>query len=159
MTAGATPSQTVGPFFSFGLCVRPQHELVDPGHPLAVRLGGHVYDGAGEPVPDAMVELWHPPYGWGRSGTDAAGAYGFVTGALADAAAPYASLQVFARGLMRQVHTRVYVADDPRATSDPLLAALTAEERAALTGVAAGPGEIRFDIHLQGEHETVFFDV
>jgi protocatechuate 3,4-dioxygenase, alpha subunit len=58
MAAGATPSQTVGPFFALGLCLRPRQELVDPGRADAIRLGGRVLDGAGDPVPDAMVEIW-----------------------------------------------------------------------------------------------------
>ncbi len=156
MTAGATPSQTVGPFFSFGLCVHPHHELVEPGHPQALSIGGCVYDGAGEPVPDALVEIWQPPFGWGRSGTDPAGAYGFVTGTPGDADRPYAALQVFARGLIRQLHTRVYIPDHPGTSTDPLLAALSARERAGLTGVAIGSAQIRFDIHLQGERQTPF---
>ena len=67
--AGATPSQTVGPFFSFGLCLRDQHHLVDPAEPGAIRVGGLVLDGAGDPVEDAMVEIWDGS-AWGRSGTD-----------------------------------------------------------------------------------------
>jgi protocatechuate 3,4-dioxygenase alpha subunit len=144
----ATPSQTVGPFFAFGLCRAPQHELVDPAAPGALRISGRVLDGAGEPVPDAMVEIWQAA-GWGRSGTDAAGEYGFVT--VADA--PYVSLLVFARGLMKQLHTRMYF---PGA-ADPLLAALTDSERASLIGSERGPGDLRFDIHLQGDSQTAFF--
>jgi protocatechuate 3,4-dioxygenase alpha subunit len=155
--AGATPSQTVGPFFSFGLCANPQHELVAAGHAGAIRLGGRVFDGDGEPVPDAMVEIWQPPVGWGRSGTDAAGGYGFVTVKPSGEGAPSVALLVFARGLMRHLATRMYFPHERRNDDDPLLLALSVHERAALTGVAVGLDEIRFDIHLQGERQTPFF--
>jgi protocatechuate 3,4-dioxygenase alpha subunit len=161
--AGPTPSQTVGPFFAFGLCLRRHHELVDPGRADAIRLGGRVVDGAGDPVFDAMVEIWqadgaggHPDgFGWGRCGTDAAGRYGFVTVKPGGGGAPYAALLVFARGLLKPLMTRAYFPDEPANEADPLLTALTDAERAGLTAVAADDG-YRFDIHLQGEHQTTF---
>src|SRR5439155_15466713 len=73
-----TPSQTVGPFFALGLREAPR--LVAAGEPGAVRLEGVVYDGAGDPVPDAVVEIWQADRGlWGRCCTDAGGRYGFLT--------------------------------------------------------------------------------
>ena len=69
-----TPSQTVGPYFTLGLCIRPQHEL--PGG--SVRVEGRVFDGEGEPIDDAMLELWHPDAGWGRCGTDGEGRFAFL---------------------------------------------------------------------------------
>jgi protocatechuate 3,4-dioxygenase, alpha subunit len=162
--AGATPSQTVGPFFSFGLCLRDQHHLVDPGRPSAVRIEGRVLDGAGEPVIDAMVEVWQRDergerpdgFGFGRCGTDAEGRYRFVTVRPGGPGAPHLSVLVFARGLLKPVHTRMYFPDEPANAADPLLAALEPAERDRLTGVADGEATIRFDIHLQGEHETPF---
>jgi protocatechuate 3,4-dioxygenase, alpha subunit len=164
MAAGATPSQTVGPFFGFGLCQRPRHELVDPGREDAIRLGGRVLDGAGDPVCDAMVEIWQTDedgghrdgFGWGRCGTDADGRYEFVTVRPGGDGAPYATLLVFARGLLKPLMTRVYLPGEPANEADPLLCALTAAERAGLTAVAAGGGGYRFDINLQGEHQTTF---
>jgi protocatechuate 3,4-dioxygenase alpha subunit len=163
VAAGATPSQTVGPFFAFGLCVRSQHELVDPGRADAVRIEGRVLDGAGEPVFDAMVEIWQADaqgghrdgFGWGRSGTDADGRYGFVTVKPGGEGAPFLNMLVFARGLLKPVMTRIYFPDDPANAGDPLLAALTDAERAGLTAVAENGG-MRFDIHLQGERQTTF---
>jgi protocatechuate 3,4-dioxygenase, alpha subunit len=163
MAAGATPSQTVGPFFAFGLCLRPRHELVDPGRADAIRLGGRVIDGAGDPVFDAMVEIWQPDedgghgdgFGWGRCGTDADGRYGFVTVKPGGDGAPYATLLVFARGLLKPLMTRVYFPDEPANEADPLLSALTEAERAGLTALAADGG-YRFDIRLQGEGQTTF---
>ena len=124
---GRTPSQTVGPYFTIGLCRDPQNEVVRGG---SVRVVGHVLDGKGEPVSDALVELWQPE-GWGRSGTDAEGRFEFVTETPVDG---YAQLMVFARGLLRQLVTRC--------------------------SFSQSDGDVvRFDIHLQGEQETVFFDV
>ena len=91
----ATPSQTVGPFFAIGLADRPCAE-----GPL--RMEGRVLDGAGDPVPDAVVEVWSPQAGWGRCGTDAAGRYSFSF-----RETPHLDVQVFARGLLKQVRTRV----------------------------------------------------
>ena len=160
---GATPSQTVGPFFSFGLCVRPHQELVDPGRADALRIAGRVLDGAGEPVIDAMVEIWQADadgghrdgFGWGRSGTDADGRYAFVTIKPGGEGAPFITVLVFARGLLKPLMTRIYFPDEPANASDPLLAAVTAAERAGLTAVAENGG-VRFDIHLQGERQTPF---
>jgi protocatechuate 3,4-dioxygenase alpha subunit len=90
-----TPSQTVGPFFTLGLRDHPC-----PEGPL--RLEGRVLDGAGVGVPDAMVEVWSPATGWGRCGTDRQGGYAFSL-----CETPHVDLQVFARGLLKQVHTRV----------------------------------------------------
>jgi protocatechuate 3,4-dioxygenase, alpha subunit len=156
--AGATPSQTVGPFFSFGLCLRDQRHLVDPAEPGAIRVGGLVLDGAGDPVEDAMVEIWDGS-AWGRSGTDGEGRYGFIVAPPGGDGAPFLTALVFARGLLKPLLTRIYLPDEPRNDADPLLAALTGEERRGLVAEAAGQGEIRFDIHLQGELQTTFLAV
>jgi protocatechuate 3,4-dioxygenase alpha subunit len=153
--AGATPSQTVGPFFSFGLCLREQHDLVDPGRADAIRIGGVVSNGEGEAVDDALVELWDGS-AWGRCGTDAEGRYGFVAVKPDVPGAPFLTALVFARGLLKPLLTRIYFPGESRNDSDPLLAALTGEERRGLVGEAAGAGAIRFDIHLQGELQTTF---
>ena len=90
-----TPSQTAGPFFTLGL-----RDYPCPDGP--VRLAGRVLDGAGNGVPDAMVEVWSPATGWGRCGTDADGAFAFSL-----CETPHVDVQVFARGLLKQVRTRV----------------------------------------------------
>jgi protocatechuate 3,4-dioxygenase, alpha subunit len=151
----ATPSQTVGPFFSFGLCVRDQHELVDPERADAIRIGGRVLNGEGQPVDDALVEIWDGTR-WGRCGTDLEGGYGFVTTRPAGSGAPYITALIFARGLLKPLLTRIYFPDEPGNATDPLLTAVTDDERRGLTGAAAGAGEIRFDIHLQGDLQTTF---
>jgi protocatechuate 3,4-dioxygenase alpha subunit len=137
-----TPSQTVGPFFSFGLCPEPPRELG------TVPLTGRVYDGNGEGIPDAMVELWHPDLGWARCGTDDAGDYAFTIERV-----PYLSVQVFARGLLKQLYTRMFFDAD---TVDELLRSLPEEDRATLVAQPEGDG-YRFDIHLQGDRQTAFF--
>ena len=113
---------------------------------------------------DAMVEIWQRDerggradgFGWGRCGTDADGRYGFVTVKPGGPGAAHVSVLVFARGLLKPVLTRIYFPGEPANAADPLLAALTDEERAGLMGTAAGDGEIRFDIHLQGDRQTTF---
>jgi protocatechuate 3,4-dioxygenase, alpha subunit len=133
-----TPSQTVGPYFSIGLCREPQNEL--PGGSVHVR--GRVLDGEGAPVDDALVEIWHPGLGFGRCGTDAGGWFSF----LLPPAKGHVEVMVFARGLLKPVVTRMYVADDVDA-EDP-------------TMVAWHEGDsMRFDVLLQGEGETAFFDL
>jgi len=90
-----TPSQTVGPFFTLGLGDHPC-----PNGPI--RLEGRVLDGAGAGVPDAMVEIWSTATGWGRCGTDLNGRYSFDFYETS-----HVDMQVFARGLLEQVRTRV----------------------------------------------------
>jgi protocatechuate 3,4-dioxygenase alpha subunit len=124
---GRTPSQTVGPYFTIGLCRERQNEVVRGG---TVRVVGRVVDGNGEPVSDALVELWQPD-GWGRCGTDAEGRFVFLTEPPPQG---HAEVMVFARGLLRQLITRCHFA---RREGDV----------------------VDFDIHLQGEEETEFFDV
>ena len=171
MTAPPTPSQTVGPFFSIGLCNRPSNDLVEDG-PLAIE--GAVLDGAGDPVPDAMVEIWQADaggsysgaFGWGRSGTDEEGRYSFRTvkpGAV-DGQAPHLVVLVFARGLLKPVLTRMYFPDEAEANAaDPVLNLVEHVERrktlVARREVRDGVPVYGFDIRLQGEGETVFLDV
>ncbi len=167
-----TPPQTVGPFFAIGLSVRPQNELVKPGSPGALEIVGRVLDGAGEGVPDALVEIWQADaegayrrdFGWGRCGVDATGAYRFVTvkpgpvpAADGSLQAPHLSVLVFARGLLKPVYTRMYFPDEEELNRrDPLLSALDDPDRAALTA-SLEEGRLRFDIRLQGEQQTPFF--
>jgi protocatechuate 3,4-dioxygenase, alpha subunit len=161
--AELTPSQTVGPYFSLGLLARAAEEL-DPG---GIRITGRVLDGAGEPVTDAMVEIWQadedgrhrPDFGWGRSGCEEDGRYLFVTckpGAV-EGQAPHLTMMVFARGLLKPVLTRMYFPDEEEANAaDPVLTAV--DDASTLVARAAADG-LEFDIRLQGDGETVFFVV
>jgi protocatechuate 3,4-dioxygenase alpha subunit len=148
---GRTPSQTVGPYFSIGLVREEQKNVVEGG---SVRVVGRVLDGAADPVPDAVVELWQRGEGgtrWGRSGTDAEGRFEFVTENPPDG---YADVLVFARGLLKHLVTRCYFSD----VRDPVLSALDPADRETLIAVPED-GALRFDIRLQGDRQTVFFAV
>jgi protocatechuate 3,4-dioxygenase alpha subunit len=176
---GSTPSQTVGPFLSIGLPWPDGPDVVPAGTPGAVLIVGTVFDGAGDPVPDAMVETWqadpdgrfdHPDdprgrvagwRGFGRCPTDDHGDYEIRTvlpGAL-PGQAPHLDVSVFARGLLHRVVTRIYFPDHAEAhADDPVLAAVPATRRDTLVA-ARRDGGYRFDVRLQGPGETVFFDV
>jgi protocatechuate 3,4-dioxygenase alpha subunit len=173
MTFAPTPSQTVGPFFWFGLCERPCSDLVGPENADALRIFGSVFDGADEPVADAMVEIWQADeegsyrvdFGWGRCGTDADGRFSFVTvkpgrapAANGELQAPHLLVLVFARGLLKPVLTRMYFPDEPDANAaDPVLAAIDdSAARETLLAAQADEG-LRFDIRLQGDRQTTFF--
>ncbi|MCW2737316.1 protocatechuate 3,4-dioxygenase subunit alpha [Nocardioides sp.] len=178
MTLVPTPGQTVGPFFAFALVQAGGADLVPSGHPEAVRLTGRVLDGAGDPVPDALVEIWQAGpdgrvprapgslhrdgstfTGWGRAPTDRTGRFAFTTltpGATSPGAAPYVAVAVFARGLLDRLLTRAYLpGDDAALAADPLLASVEEARRATLVANADDHGFV-FDIRLQGEGETVF---
>jgi protocatechuate 3,4-dioxygenase, alpha subunit len=183
-----TASQTVGPFFIIGLPDEGRTELVTPDDPDAVRLGGVVFDGAGEPVIDALIEIWqanragryaHPEDareeiplengfdGFGRCATDSEGRYEFVTvkpGPVpapdGGVQAPHIDVSVFARGLLKRLATRVYFPDETAANdADPVLSSV--EDPAERSTLVARPedGRLRFDIHLQGDRQTAFFGV
>jgi protocatechuate 3,4-dioxygenase alpha subunit len=161
VTAGRTPSQTVGPFFALGICRGPANELVAGG---PVRIRGRVLDGAGRPVPDALVELWQPGGDgtrWGRCPTDAEGSFAFVTEKppAGTGEAPAVDVLVFARGLLKHLATRIYFPDEAEANAaDPVLSALGPAERKTLVA-REEEGALRFDIRLQGDGQTVFFAV
>ncbi|MEV0900902.1 protocatechuate 3,4-dioxygenase subunit alpha [Actinoplanes sp. NPDC049802] len=174
----AVPGQTVGPFFHLGLEYSGMNELVPPSHPRALRLHGHVYDGAGDPVPDAVVEIWqadpqgHIPRqpgslrrdgwtftGWGRAATDPEGHYQFATlepGATEPGKAPFLAVTVFARGLLDRLFTRAYLPDDPDLLAQDTLLESVAPDRRATLIATREPGGLVFDIRLQGDGETVF---
>jgi len=194
---GITPSQTVGPFFKYGLTPQGQYawndaftsNLVTPdASGERIRVEGRVFDGDGQPVPDAMLEIWQADAqgrfadpqdkralpnatfkGFGRCGTDANGAYAFDTikpGSVPDpdgkAQAPHLLLAVFARGMLRHLYTRIYFGDEKGNSSDPVLALVPADRRMTLIAERApgsGNAVYQLDLLLQGEGETVFFDV
>ncbi len=159
MKLGRTPSQTVGPFFSIGLCGRRENELVQAGEEGAISLRGRLLDGQGEPINDGLIEVCDPSSRrWGRCGTDAEGAFAFVVPKPpAGAGAPHLEVAVFARGLLRHQLTRIYFPDEEEANAaDPFLSGLAPDERATLLAASADEG-IRFDIHMQGPLATTFF--
>jgi protocatechuate 3,4-dioxygenase, alpha subunit len=142
-----TPSQTVGPYLSLGLPWE-QGPVADPG---GVRISGRVLDGAGEPIVDALVETWQTdPSAFARCATDDEGRWHVVV-----PPAPFVAARVFGRGLLRHLTTRIYL--DP-APDDPVLTGVPADRRDTLLAQQGDDG-YRFDIRIQGEGETVFFDV
>jgi protocatechuate 3,4-dioxygenase, alpha subunit len=174
VTRPPSPGQTVGPFFHFALPYDGDRALVAPGTPGAVLLHGVVSDGAGAPVPDALVEVWQAdPHGrviqrpgslrrdgftftgFGRCATDPSGRYSFSTippGGV-DGGLPFFALAVFARGLLHRLLTRAYLPLSPGVTDAVLTAA---GERASTLVCVADDEGLAFDIRLQGEKETVF---
>ncbi len=179
-----TASQTIGPFFHDALIRAHGHVAAGAeaaGQPIV--LTGTVLDGASQPIDDALVEIWQPDgngvfagrgdssgfSGFGRSPTDASGAYRFETvkpGAIAgpdDAMqAPFINVSVFARGLLQRLATRIYFGDEPGNAQDPILQySVEAARRTTLIATRQSHGDVfvyRFDIVLQGPRETVFFD-
>jgi protocatechuate 3,4-dioxygenase alpha subunit len=153
----------------------------------SIRIEGRVFDGEGAPISDSMIEIWqadaagryaHPAdprrpnakfTGFGRAGTDAEGRFSFSTikpgvvpGPNGKPQAPHIVVAVFARGLPRHAYTRLYFADEANNASDPILALVPAERRDTLIAKRTeknGAPVYLFDIRLQGENETVFFDV
>ena len=150
-TLAPTPGQTVGPFFSFALVREGYADLVSPSHPDAITFHGRVLDGAGEPVPDALVELTRGgnSAGWGRAATDDEGRYTFTTLA---PVGPFFAITVLARGLLDRLFTRAYL---PEAADDAFLRGLADDRRATLVAAPDESGYV-FDIRLQGDDETVF---
>jgi protocatechuate 3,4-dioxygenase, alpha subunit len=190
-----TPSQTVGPFFKYGLTPNGQYawndaftnNLVTPdASGDRIRVEGRVFDGDGQAVPDCMLEVWQADgqgrfadpqdkralpnakfRGFGRCGTDANGTFAFDTikpGSVPDPdgkpQAPHLLLAVFGRGMLRHLYTRIYFGGEAANDSDPVLAQVPADRRATLIATRDGAGAVyRLDLRLQGDDETVFFDV
>ena len=175
----ATPGQTVGPFFHYALPYDGDRELVPAGRAGAVLLHGRVYDGDGGGLQDALIEIRQADgsgvvpttegslrregsafTGWGRSSTDRTGRYWFSTvepGPTDEGRAAFFAVTVFARGLLNRLFTRIYVpGDDAALAADPLLASLDPDRRARQVAERDADGSLRFDIHLQGDRETVF---
>lgn len=209
---GQTPSQTVGPFFHYGLPWKGGADLVgesdlgarqelfsaeyyllnEPparGQPSGdpIEISGHVLDGNGHPVPDAMVEIWQanaagrydsvaddreelpldPSFrGFGRSSTSEEGGFRFrtirpgrVPGPGNTLQAPHLAVSIFGRGLLKRLVTRIYFMDDPSNQFDPILSMVPEDRRDTLVATSDAAGGWWFDIVLQGERETVFFDL
>jgi protocatechuate 3,4-dioxygenase alpha subunit len=194
--SGLTPSQTVGPWFAYGLTPEGKYDWSDlaTGNLITpdvvgdrIRIEGIVRDGDGTPMPDAMIEIWQADgqgrlpgqrngaapntsfKGFGRCPTDPKGTFWFETvkpGSVpapdGKPQAPHILIAVFARGLLTHLYTRVYFADETSNASDPVLKLVPADRRDTLIAkkeTQGGKTLYRFDIRLQGEGETVFFDV
>jgi protocatechuate 3,4-dioxygenase alpha subunit len=178
-----TPSQTVGPFFARELIWRDGGKVVFPGHGERIILKGRVVDGAGVPVVDALLETWQAdesgkfpaggdgdrPYGYGRVSTDADGGYAIETvmpGAFksqsGETYAPQISVTIFARGLLKAVQTRVFLAPLEAIKDDPLARAIGDPERIRTliaTRDSGDPALYRWDVRLRGAGEAVFIEL
>lgn len=195
--AELTPSQTVGPWFAYGLVPNKEYDwsdlatgnLITPdvaGERIAIE--GRVVDADNVPMPDAMLEIWqadsqgryaHPRdsralpnssfKGFGRVGTNAKGEYHFdtikpgaVPGPNGKPQAPHILVAFYSRGLLTHMYTRIYFADEASNAGDPILALVPADRRETLVAKREMRGNLpvyRFDIRVQGDNETVFFDV
>ncbi len=201
-----TPSQTVGPFFAYGLTPKGRCEW-DPNGSYSwkqtvgdnlitpdatgqrIRIEGRITDGDGVAINDAMIEIWQADAqgryahmrddrarpntkftGFGRSATDKNGVFGFdtvkpgaVPGPNGKPQAPHIVVCIFSRGMLRQIYTRLYFPDEAAANdTDPVLAVVPADRRGTLIAHKGGSGEpavYRFDVRVQGDNETVFFDI
>jgi len=183
-----TVSQTVGPFFSIGLCPHTPNNLV-PANAAAAEIltvRGRVLDGDGQGVPDAILEIWRAdqsrkyeatesdcdpsgvPAGFARIPTNEGGEFEFQTlkpGTIAastgEAHAPHLAVLIFMRGLLRHLVTRIYFPQEQANEHDPVLRAVPAERRSTLVATAAisNNSELCWNVYLQGEAETVFFEV
>jgi protocatechuate 3,4-dioxygenase alpha subunit len=184
-----TPGQTVGPFFALGLD-RPEWADMTRHNPAGERIviEGQVLDGDGAPVPDAVIELWQANaagrydhvadeqadkkidpnfHGYGRVATDTNGRFliktikpGSVPGRGNTLQAPHVNVAFFARGLLRQLHTRIYFSDEPANASDPLLSSIEDDSMRQTLIARKGDGDAyRFDFVLQGRNETAFLDI
>ena len=189
-----TPSQTIGPYLHIGLTQGAYGAREIFGATVAdasmpgthIRIEGRVFDGEGNVMPDAILEIWqadaqgryaHPAdgrplasnsfRGFGRCPTDKDGGFAFDTvkpGSVAgpgdSTQAPHINVGVFSRGVLKRLFTRIYFAGEPGNAADPILALVPADRRDTLLAKpdAAKPGLYRFDIRLQGSNETVFFE-
>lgn len=199
-----TPSQTVGPFFAYGLTPVGRCEWDPNGHyswknsvesnlvtpdvsGTRIRVVGTVHDADNAPINDCMIEIWQADAqgryaspqdsralpnsqfkGFGRSATDKAGLFvfdtikpGAVPGPGGKNQAPHIVVAIFSRGMLRQVYTRLYFSDEPANTADPVLNLVPAERRGTLIAhkEAGDPPVYRFNVHMQGDKETVFFEI
>jgi protocatechuate 3,4-dioxygenase alpha subunit len=183
VTTARTPSQTVGPFFQFALPWLEGPHVVPEGTAGTICVGGRLLDGRGDPIGDGLIETWQADprgrlvdqaapngrrfRGFGRCATDRDGWYRIYTlkpGPIAEGSspphAPHLVFSIFARGMLKRAITRMYFPDEEAANrADPVLGTIAeADARASLVALPS-PNGYRFDIRLQGEGETLFFDV
>jgi protocatechuate 3,4-dioxygenase, alpha subunit len=172
--SGLTPSQTVGPYFAIMLNGRQEcRQVLDAAAGTSIVIEGQVFDGAGNAIPDALIETWQvdPPsdahfngYGWAHTRED--GGFRFLTvkpdrvsAPDGGTQAPHILVSVMARGILTRFITRIYFEDETGNADDPVLALVPANRRDTLIARCVGEQRYRFNIVMQGAGETVFFDV
>jgi protocatechuate 3,4-dioxygenase alpha subunit len=172
-----TPSQTVGPYFAYGLTSEQYlydfkqlvfNQMVSPiEHEEAITIVGKVYDGNGDVIPDAMIEIWQNDgenqlFGRFGTGTDVQNRFIFSTikPKSVDGLAPYLSVIVFMRGQMIHSYTRIYFSDEAQLNAtDEVLNAVPSERKNTLIAEKKGINSYEFNINMQGEKETIFFEI
>jgi protocatechuate 3,4-dioxygenase alpha subunit len=177
MSLHATTSQTVGPYLHIGMTWLIIEDLAPKGTAgERVSIVGRVVDGEGAPVNDALVEIWQADAGgaydrkgkrgFGRSATDADGKFRFKTvkpgrvpGPGGKLQAPHIAVNIFMRGQLKQLVSRIYFPDEPSNAEDAVLALVPKERRATLVAKRLKPGALEWNVFLQGAEETVFFDL
>jgi len=187
MPGHSTPSQTVGPFFSIGLERMNSADLAEGSTGERISIQGSVLDGDGQPVPDAILEIWqadpdgryhHPEHtaapndatqfwGFGRIPTDEQGRFSFTTvkpGPVhspdGKPQAPHLQISIFMRGLLKQLVTRLYFPEEPLNAADPVLQVVPESRRETLIAreTSQKQNTLEWNVCLQGGNETVFFD-
>lgn len=164
-----TPSQTIGPYFKIGLIDERWTRMIPAGEGPPIGVAGTVLDADGKPVPDALLEIWQPDRkAFGRFGTDPVdGSFVFETILPVGLRQPdgqvhagHLNVSVFARGLLKRLHTRIYFEGEPLNATDPILALVPQHRRATLIARPTDTArrQFSFDVHLAGPGETVFFD-
>ena len=186
MRLARTASQTIGPFYNFALLSDIDNDLtrISKDSPQAagdvVEIKGRVIDGDGAPCTCALVEVWQadaegrygeegdPHFsGFGRALTDNDGYYVFTTvfpGSVPGKGnawqAPHISMSLHSGGLLKQVNTRVYFPNEEANLEDPVLTGIAdASLRETLVARSAGDRLYEFNVILQGDGETVFFQL
>ena len=179
--SGLTPSQTVGPYYALGMDWSEAHHLADKATAgERIVISGHIIDGDGRGVPDAVIEIWQadaegvyhggddgPGFtGFGRCDADPDGRFifetikpGRVPGPDESRQAPHVNVIVFARGLLSHLYTRIYFEDETAANAEDEILGLVPEERRRTLVASSNGNAYVFDIKLQGEGETIFLDV
>jgi protocatechuate 3,4-dioxygenase alpha subunit len=155
-----TGSQTVGPFFHVGLAGLFQSDMTRAvrlkPETIVLNIRGRVIDGDGNGVPDAMLEVWQVETGgFARVPTDADGIFSFTA-----VPSPFLSVTIFMRGLLRQLHTRIYLPDGSPSDDDPVLRLVEPARRGTLIArpIAGAESHLEWNVVLQGEDETVFLE-
>lgn len=183
MSLHTTTSQTAGPYLHIGLTWLASDDFASGADGERVVIAGRLLDGDGLPVNDAMLEIWQANAkgryahaeggleplagfrGWGRVATDTNGQFRFrtikpgrVQGPDGQWQAPHLAVAIFMRGILRQLVTRMYFPGEPGNALDPILARVPEARRRTLIATRVDDGNLAWDVVLQGDKETVFFD-
>ena len=169
MTTAITTSQTIGPFSHEALQWAVDLGTAASAAAAGITIAGTIYDGDGTPINDAQIEVWQPGAQHAEAALDVpafrripSDDQGGFTFTLADIGAqpgqPVAYVTVFARGLVKHQFTALFLADDPALATSAILEQVPAARRPTLLAAKISDGRYRWDIRMQGDMETAFFD-